>query len=894
MALTGIRLTGCLTVLLALPTLTFSILVWQSDLPLLAGAPHTATLAEGGRVVPLPQTQTQALTLYQPLQTIQWEGQFTTSRGIAYFAFEPVTDTDVSEADVELYKNDRRKVGQIWAKLGLANYLQDDFFKAVAAYKQSLAIAKETGDDELEGLVLGSLGLIHAQKGFYDADTAAYLEDYWAFTRRRGESRAERQREAVALGNLGNFYFGADLYVRAIEFHQKRLTLSRQMQDREGEAKALGDLSLVFQALGDTPKAIDYQQQQLAIARAVKDLRGQSMALANLGIAYQTLGKYAQAADYQRQRLTLARQTNDLKAEAEALANLAGATYFQGDYTQAIALYEQAWAIAWNKLHDADILYGLRGNQGLAYLQQGNDAKALELFQQYFTYIASRNNRRGQGVVKNNAAVVRLRSGNLPAAAKALRESIEFWESLRSRLGGNDAYKVSIFETQNVPYQNLQAVLLAQKQPEAALQIAERGRARAFVELLSRRLNRGQPFANNAQPNQPTAAPNPPTLEEIQQSAKTRNATLVEYAILSETFNVQGSLQTHESKLLIWVIQPTGAIALRQVDLKPLWQQQNLTLADLVTTSREAIGVRSRGLAVVARNEGARGSNSQRLRQLHQLLIAPIADLLPKDPTQLVLFVPQGPLFFVPFAALQDRNGKYLIEQQTIALAPSIQVLTLTRQQKRGASTAATALVVGNPTMPKVVLSAGEPPEQLASLPGAEQEAKAIAALLNTKAILGDAATKATVVQQMQNARLIHLATHGLLDDFRGLGIPGAIALAPAGKDDGLLTASEILDLKLKADLVVLSACDTGRGRITGDGVIGLSRSLIGAGVPSVIVSLWAVPDAPTASLMTTFYQTLPKTSNKAQALRQAMLTTMQQYPNAIDWAAFTLIGEPE
>ncbi|HEY9650026.1 MAG TPA: CHAT domain-containing protein, partial [Coleofasciculaceae cyanobacterium] len=150
--------------------------------------------------------------------------------------------------------------------------------------------------------------------------------------------------------------------------------------------------------------------------------------------------------------------------------------------------------------------------------------------------------------------------------------------------------------------------------------------------------------------------------------------------------------------------------------------------------------------------------------------------------------------------------------------------------------------------------------------------------------------TEATILQLMPKARMIHLATHGILDDIQGLN--SALALAPSGANDGLLTAEEILNLKLNADLVVLSACDTGRGRITGDGVIGLSRSLISAGVPSVIVSLWAVPDAPTASLMTEFYQNLQKNPDKALALRQAMLTTMKQHPNPRDWAAFTLIGE--
>ncbi len=137
---------------------------------------------------------------------------------------------------------------------------------------------------------------------------------------------------------------------------------------------------------------------------------------------------------------------------------------------------------------------------------------------------------------------------------------------------------------------------------------------------------------------------------------------------------------------------------------------------------------------------------------------------------------------------------------------------------------------------------------------------------------------------------MIHLATHGWADDNRGLG--SWIALAPSGKDDGLLKAEEILDLKFKAQLVVLSACETGKGKLSGDGVIGLSRSLISAGVPSVLVSLWQVPDAPTQFLMVEFYKSLQTQPDKALALRQAMLKTKEKFPSPGDWAAFTLIGE--
>jgi CHAT domain-containing protein len=318
-------------------------------------------------------------------------------------------------------------------------------------------------------------------------------------------------------------------------------------------------------------------------------------------------------------------------------------------------------------------------------------------------------------------------------------------------------------------------------------------------------------------------------------------------------------------------------------------------LKDLVTSSREALGVRGRSIIGVRPTQAALQETEaqaiQRLQKLHQLLIQPIAQFLPTNPNERVIFIPQNELFLVPFPALQDASGKYLVEKHTILTAPAIQVLQLTGEKRRSVS-GSDVLVVGNPTMPSITPQTGGTPQQLPSLPGAEKEALAIATLLNSKALIGNAATKQAIEQQMPKARIIHLATHGLLDDFKGFGVPGAIALAPSSNDNGLLTSSEILDMKLNAELVVLSACDTGRGTITGDGVIGLSRSLITAGVPSVIVSLWSVPDAPTASLMTHFYQNLKQSSDKAQALRNAMLTTMKQHPDPKDWAAFTLIGE--
>jgi CHAT domain-containing protein len=388
-------------------------------------------------------------------------------------------------------------------------------------------------------------------------------------------------------------------------------------------------------------------------------------------------------------------------------------------------------------------------------------------------------------------------------------------------------------------------------------------------------------------------------LEQIKQVAKAQNTTLVQYSIFytdiigyttSSIFRL-GQGDRKPSTLAIWVIKPSGEVVFQAVDLRASLGKQSLE--ELVSSSRRAIGLRGRGLGVVG---GTRSRNQtqtiEQLRQLYDLLIVPIASHLPKDPQQRVTFIPQDSLFLVPFAALQTPDSKYLIEQHTILTAPSIQVLQLTRRQRQSPPSNPQSLVVGNPTMPSLRSDLETPPEPLESLPGAEQEARAIAPLLKTQPLIGNQATESAVTAQLPKARWIHLATHGILENLQGL--QSALAFTPSGKNDGFLTASEVLRLKLNADLVVLSACDTGRGKISGDGVVGLSRSFIAAGASSVVVSLWAVPDAPTAALMTEFYRILQTTGDRAQALRQAMLTTRTQYPNPRDWAAFTLIGEAE
>jgi CHAT domain-containing protein len=299
-----------------------------------------------------------------------------------------------------------------------------------------------------------------------------------------------------------------------------------------------------------------------------------------------------------------------------------------------------------------------------------------------------------------------------------------------------------------------------------------------------------------------------------------QNATLVQYSIISNESRVDGKPQTQESELYIWVVKPTGKVEFRKVDLKAWGKIEKNSFFNLFRKNRRALGAISAGTKGIKLESNLKENNSLAdLQKLHQVLIEPIADLLPQKPEERVIFIPQGELFTVPFAALKDTNGKYLIEKYTISIAPSIQVLDLLYQRKIKRNgeqpfvpkdiTADELLIVGNPTAPKTPLKAGEEVCKSQPLPGTEKEAKAIAQIFKAPALIGDAATETTIVQKMPQAKIIHLAANAFPNDCHKGNSPDAIALASSDRDDGWLRTEEIQNLSLKADLVVLTGCDT-------------------------------------------------------------------------------------
>ncbi|MBE9029930.1 CHAT domain-containing protein [filamentous cyanobacterium LEGE 11480] len=742
--------------------------------------------------------------------------------------------------------------------LGRSEQQLGNLRQATTHLTTALKLAQQGDHQSQIWIVLEALGNVALQRGDY-ARAITQLSQ----ARKIAIAIQNPQGEHSTTLNLGNAYYAVGDYNRAGKTYQQALTFAQQRKDLAAVGQIVGSLGILYRQTRDYPQALEFTQLSLEIAEKLNDVAEKQVSLMDLGLLYSATQKPKLALNAYQKALALAKRTDNPRAIGKIYGNIGALYTQQQDYTQGAKFMRLSVALA----------------------QQSQDL-------------------REQGVGLSNLGAILNQLGQYAEAETHLRQSIAIWDKQRQGLNRNleyktaDRQKIALFERQTYTYSHLQRSLVAQAKAEAALEISEQSRTRALVELMARK-RQGQTVRLKEQLDI--------NIDRLKQIAQAQKATIVEYALLRDNVKPEQRAQSKygQADLLIWVIQPSGQVTLRQVDLRPLVKAQNIELDNLIRMSRNTIGVRSRGITIAAAQPStdALPTIDQPLRQLHQFLIEPIQDLLPSDPTQHVVFIPQKQLFTVPFYALQDAQGRYLLEQHTIRTAPSIQALGQTQppltnpSPQRHQALFQNALIVGNPTMPSITLRNGAASEQLLPLPNATTEAQAIARIAQTKALIGPQATKSLVLERMQQAKLVHLATHGLLDDFQDLGIPGAIALAPDGTgqpNDGILTTDELTDpqRQLPAELVVLSACNTGRGTITGDGVIGLSRAFLGAGVPSVVVSLWAVDDRSTSVLMTEFYRNLKTNPDRAAALRQAMLKTRQQYPDPFHWAAFTLVGQ--
>jgi len=729
-----------------------------------------------------------------------------------------------------------------------------------------------------------------------------------------------------------------------------------KQQDKDMEADCNNSIALCYRALGQAEAAVQFYQKAAECYRAIGNKVGEASAENSIACVY--IDVQIKGNDYLAQYkkvMGLLEAASPAEKSSGAYKRLIGfvnynyAQYLvmQDQYDLALASYQKALADftasgdrkgqvrTYIGLGLCKLIQGTKGNnkadleQAIVYYQKAEPlAAAVSLLEGEWDCAI------GQG------SALRLLGQSSQAESK-LRQAIALFEKEKGQYSRDDS-KTFTLDLRGGSFEQLVALLFQQKRYEEALEIAERGRARAFLDLLEGRRQSafaGQTSAAQSVLSKSPAVASPKSASTVASSANTSlnpassdsQSTMRGVQVVPREFTTVDSahglsLETALSpvnakapdikelkelvkssqgyvleyfaagdKLYIWLVNPQG-----EIEIATESAIGHKDLIKKVTSAYQAIITPPKSLTDLAASNQRR---QQLLIDLYKILIEPVKAKLPKNADDVITVIPQAELFKVPFAALTDPSGRLLIEDHTLAVVPAIGVFRATQKLSADLPGGKDHLFAfGNPKINIVSV--------LGALPYAEREVKKISELFgqdNSFVKIGTEATKATLRQFAPKSSVIHLATHGLIDEDRPM--DSAVLLATTGDDDGILSVKDILQLPpLKAKLVTLSACQTGRGKITGDGVAGLSRAFIIAGTPSVLVTLWNVDDVMTEYQMEAFYRDYLKGEHKARALRDAQLKTiafmekgltMPTSPGAIKtranpryWAAFQLIGD--
>ena len=474
---------------------------------------------------------------------------------------------------------------------------------------------------------------------------------------------------------------------------------------------------------------------------------------------------------------------------------------------------------------------------------------------------------------------IALQEGDTDSAVRYFKKAISVIESQRSSIT-LERFKIGFAGDKQAVYSTMVETLAKQGRPGQALEYAERGKARALVDLLAYRKD----FNSSIQ-----SARTKELLRELDElelaslAAANKKNTASTRSVSSARKAIKAANPELASLVTVSNLSASDIQSLLKRDealVEYFYQSEENLFAFVVTTDDiKVFTLQGNGLKRAVRQfrddinsyPGNNWVNSS--KALHQRLITPLSAAI-KNKKHLTI-VPHGVLHYLPFNALH--KDRFLIETHTLRLLPSASILQFLNKKNHPTSN---ILVMGNPDLNNPAMD----------LPGAEREARAIArGWSNSKVILRKNASESLFKKSSGHFRYIHLASHGEFNPDTPL--DSRMLLSADGDNDGNLTITEIYDLRLNADMVTLSACQTGLGDVkNGDDVVGLNRGFLYAGAKSIVASLWNVPDESTRVLMTTFYNKL-KIMDKRRALQEAQLVAMKKYKHPIAWAAFQMTG---
>ncbi|XP_044170336.1 tetratricopeptide repeat protein 28-like, partial [Acropora millepora] len=776
------------------------------------------------------------------------------------------------EKHLEIAKEVSDPVGEGSAYGGLGNVFQSlgDFRKAIEYHEKHVEIAKEISDRVGEGKAYGNLGNAYHSLGDFQK-AIEYHEKHLEIAIEVGH----RVGEGKAYGSLGNAYRSLGDFRKAIEYHEKHLEIAKEVSDRVGEGRAYGNLGNAYQSLGDFRKAIEYHEKHLEIAKEVSDRVGEGSAYGSLGTAYQSLGDFRKAIEYHEKHLEIAIEVGHRVGEGNAYGSLGNAYQSLGDFRKAIEYHEKHLEIAIEVGHRVGE-GSAYGNLGSAYRSLGDFRKAIEYHEKCLEISIEVGNRAGEGMSHHNIGHGYFSLGQFEIALDKFVSAVEAFNTLRSFLKSEDDWKMNFRELYDKSYYSIWSSLLRIGKIDEALFAADQGRAQTLSDNLWIQYKLALPSS------------------DVTFDSKERISRFLTELSIPIIF-----LATEGLAVNIWFLRRGKEIAFRKQRL-----EASITGKDPIRVLLEAIleKIRPGNTAETCEDRtfgrelynefpssgevcGEEVGNpplppsNNAFKPFYDAVIAPIEDLLGPDDDELVI-VSDGALCFIPWAAV--------IESIRIRIVPSLKSYQLISSVPEGYHKKTGALLVGNPCSKQLK-------KPLEPLPCAQKEVEMIAAILKNTPLVGKQATKAEVMKRMSSVGLIHIAAHG--DE-----VTGQIALSPnpgwtqfPKEEDYILKMSDVQAANLRARLVVLSCCQSGRGRILkGEGVVGIARAFLAAGARSVLVALWAIDDEATMKFMKRFYQHLKEGKTASAAVHQSMksLRESEEFSEMWYWAPFQLIGD--
>jgi len=692
---------------------------------------------------------------------------------------------------------------------------------------------------------------------------------------------ASTRADARLLNDIGSAHHQLGYLDSAGWYLGRALDLRARLQDSLGLAGTLSNLGRVQQTLGRPDSAASLFSAALPLRRRAADFAGLGATLNNLGYSLDLQRRPEDALDRYREALEALRTAGNLSTQGLVRINMGRAYLALEQLDSARAAVVEGLGIKRTVADSTGVSWGLvdLGRVQLAEGDRGDAQRSLQDARSVLRLIGDRG-REGGVLYELGSLARRPGAGADPVGALSLFDSAA---AIRSSVGSGtllDSDRLSFAEQDLLLFEEWVSGWLDRKDlpPEqaalAALAVAERGRARALLDLMRERKAALAPGADLVSEGRDQVA-------WIQRSA---SSALV-YLVGRDT-------------LTIWTIPASGEIAVRRL---PVGRAE---VAEAVRSYRVALDV-ERGCDQGDVHAG--GDLSQASSRLSSLLLDDTTRARLAG-SRSVIIVPHGPLHLDPFAALPEPDGTPFGSRFAVRYAPSLAILreASTRPAALGPANRwdglSPALIVGNPRMPLLTICGVQLRPR--GLPAAEESSRWLADQVGAEALVGEQATERRVRGEAGEARLIHLETHGFAYENEAGARATFVALSsdsgttePLPEGDGMLTVGEVLDQlpRLRAELVVLGACQTGLGDLKdAEGTVGLQRAFLAKGARSTLVSLWTVDDRASSALLREFYrQWLAGGASKSEALRRAQDTVRRslglEHPRF--WAAFVLAG---